>query len=324
MEKTILVTGGAGYIGSHTCKLLHSMGYIPVVLDNLVYGHRSFVQWGPLVEGDINDPLVLERIFLQYSPRAVIHFAAFAYVGESMTEPAKYYQNNVSGTLSLLEAMRKNSCNHMVFSSSCATYGLPESLPINEQHPQSPISPYGRSKLMVEEILQDYDRAYGVKSVALRYFNAAGADPEGQIGEDHTPETHLIPLTIYSALGRNKSIEVFGTDYPTSDGTAIRDYIHVDDLADAHVRSLEFLDAGQKSDSFNLGTGSGSSVQQVIDAVGLEAGCPVPVVYSARRPGDPPVLVADACKAQEILGWRADHSDLAGIISSAWKWHEKQ
>lgn len=323
MLKTILVTGGAGYIGSHTCKVLHKRGYTPIVLDNLVYGHRSFVKWGPLVEGDINDPVVLDSIFQQYSPEAVIHFAAYAYVGESVIHPAKYYQNNISGTLTLLESMRKYGCSRIVFSSTCATYGIPESLPLTEEHPQAPINPYGRSKLMVETILRDYDHAYGLKSVSLRYFNAAGADPENEIGEDHTPETHLIPLTIYSVLGKREKIDIYGTDYPTSDRTAIRDYIHVCDLAEAHVASLEYLKE-KCSNVFNLGTGRGTSVKDVITAVEQVSGKPVPVNYSGRRVGDPPVLVASSEKAEKILQWNPAYPDVNQIVGSAWNWHVKR
>ncbi len=321
MTQTILVTGGAGYIGSHTCKFLHARGYTPVVLDNLVYGHRAAVKWGPFVEGDIHDQGVLDRIFSEYSPAAVIHFAAFAYVGESMIAPGKYYQNNVAGTISLLESMRSNGCARIVFSSSCATYGLPETLPLTEDHRQRPISPYGRSKLMVEEILRDYDSAYGLKSVSLRYFNAAGADPAGELGEDHAPETHLVPLTIFAALGRRAAIEIFGTDYATVDGTAIRDYVHVSDLAAAHVQALSFLEAEEASGAFNLGTGHGVSVREVIRAVETVSGLEVPVTCGERRQGDPAVLVAGAGKAKRILGWTPRLFDIREIVQSAWNWY---
>ena len=324
MTQTILVTGGAGYIGSHTCKVLYERGYTPVVLDNLVYGQRSAVKWGPFIEGDIHDQGVLDRIFSEYSPEAVIHFAAFAYVGESMIDPAKYYQNNVAGTISLLESMRRNGCARIVFSSSCATYGLPETLPLTEEHPQRPISPYGRSKLMVEEIFQDYDSAYGLKSVSLRYFNAAGADLDGELGEDHTPETHLIPLTIFAALGRRPALEIFGTDYATPDGTAVRDYIHVGDLAAAHVQALDFLEAEEANDAFNLGTGHGASVRDVIRAVETVSQREVPVLYGERRQGDPAILVAGAEKARRILGWMPRCSDIQEIVQSAWDWHSSR
>jgi UDP-glucose-4-epimerase GalE len=320
MGKVVLVTGGAGYIGSHTCKLLHEQGYTPVVLDNLVYGHGSFVQWGPFVRGDISDSRILDQLFQQYAPAAVIHFAAYAYVGESMTEPEKYYQNNVSGSLSLLTAMRKNGCRHIVFSSSCATYGLPK-IPITEEQPRQPVNPYGRSKLMIEQILGDYDSAYGIKSVALRYFNAAGADSHGAVGEDHSPETHLIPLTIYAALGLLPEIQVFGTDYPTGDGTAVRDYVHVTDLAAAHVRSLQYLEAEEQSLQVNLGTGRGHSVAEVIQAVERISGRTVPVRHRDRRAGDPPILVADINRAAAVLGWQPHHSSLDTIVTTAWQWH---
>ncbi len=321
MTQTILVTGGAGYIGSHTCKFLHERGYTPVVLDNLVYGHRSAVKWGPFIEGDIHDREGVDRIFSEYSPAAVIHFAAFAYVGESMLAPGKYYQNNVAGTLSLLESMRRNGCPHIVFSSSCATYGLPETLPLSESHPRKPISPYGRSKLMVEEILRDYDSAHGLKSVSLRYFNAAGADLAGELGEDHAPETHLIPLAVAAALGTRPELQIFGTDYPTADGTAVRDFVHVTDLAAAHVQALEFLARRETSQAINLGTGRGYSVREIVREVERVSGREVPVVRKERRAGDPPVLVADAARAGQLLGWKPTHSDLPTIISSAWKWH---
>lgn len=323
-NKTVLVTGGAGYIGSHTCKLLAKSGYLPVVLDNLVYGHRSFVKWGPLVEGDISDQSILSDIFIKYKPCGVIHFAAYAYVGESVINPAKYYINNVSGTLTLLEAMRASSCKNIVFSSTCATYGLPSSIPIKEEDPRVPINPYGKSKLMIEQILKDYDLAYGLKHIALRYFNAAGADIDGELGEDHIPETHLIPLAIYTLLGKTQQLEIFGTDYPTPDGTAVRDYIHVEDLAKAHLLSLEMLVAERKSDAFNLGTGLGVSVQQVIDSLRIVSGKNLFVSYGDRRAGDPPELVADPAKAKSVLGWQAHYTDLSDIMESAWKWHQKR
>ncbi len=234
-EKPILVTGGAGYIGSHACKALANAGYMPVTYDNLVYGHREAVKWGPLEEGDIADPIRLESVLRKYGPKAVMHFAAYAYVGESVENPSKYYRNNVAGTLTLLDTMRTCAVDKLIFSSTCATYGMPEQIPITEDHPQNPINPYGRSKLMIEWILKDYAAAYGLKYVSLRYFNAAGADPDGEIGEDHDPETHLIPLVLDVALGRRDHLNIFGTDYDTTDGTCIRDYIHVTDLADAHL-----------------------------------------------------------------------------------------
>lgn len=319
--RSILVTGGAGYIGSHTCKALAGAGYKPVSLDNLVYGHRAAVRWGPLVEGDLADRPLLERLMREHAVAAVIHFAAYAYVGESMQHPEKYFANNVTNTLSLLDAMRSCGVAHIVFSSSCATYGLPQRIPIDEQHPQLPVNPYGESKLFVERALKWYGQAYRLRSVALRYFNAAGADADGEIGEDHTPETHLVPLLIQAALGRRGPVEVFGTDYPTADGTAIRDYIHVTDLADAHVRALEYLLADQDSVALNLGTGRGYSVREVIAAVQRLSEAAVPTRDAPRRPGDPPVLVAQAAEARGRLGWRPRCSDLDNIVRTAWSWH---
>ncbi len=324
MAKTVLVTGGAGYIGSHTCKYLDSKGYIPIVLDNLVYGHREFVKWGPFYEGDIRDSSLLDEIFSRHKPEAVIHFAAYGYVGESVTDPAKYYQNNVAGTLSLLDAMRRGECWRIVFSSTCATYGEPEQVPITEDEPRNPINPYGMSKLMVERILADYDNAYGIKHGALRYFNAAGADMDGELGEEHSPETHLIPLIVGAGLGKRSHIEIYGTDYDTPDGTAIRDYIHVTDLADAHVRMLEFLGREEKSLQLNLGTGSGHSVKEVIGAVEAVSGRSISVKVGPRRPGDPPELIADATRAAKLLGWKPEFSDLTTIVKSAWNWHNTQ
>jgi len=324
MTKKILVTGGAGYIGSHTCKRLKQAGLIPVTYDNLIYGHKDAVKWGPFEQGDILDSSRLLTVFEKYQPSAVIHFAAFAYVGESVEDPGKYYTNNVSGTINLLETMRMSGCCNIVFSSTCATFGEPSLLPITELTQQSPINPYGRSKLMIEQILKDYDIAYNIRHVSLRYFNAAGADPENEIGESHTPETHLIPLVIDSVLGKRGNITVFGTDYDTPDGTAIRDYIHVTDLAEAHVRALQIFDEKKESDQFNLGTGTGTSVQEVIDMVAQVSGKKVPVVYGRRRAGDPPALVANAVKAHEILGWQPTYSGLETIVKTAWNWHSRK
>ncbi len=320
-ETYILVTGGAGYIGSHTCKALAAYGYTPVSYDSLVYGHKAAVKWGPFERGDLADRKRLSETFHRYEPIAVIHFAAFAYVGESIDNPGKYYVNNVSGTLNLLETMREFTCHKIIFSSTCATFGEPEKLPITESTCQDPINPYGRSKLMIEQILKDYDTAYGIKHVALRYFNAAGADPDGEIGEDHTPETHLVPLAIHAALGRRKNIEIFGTDYDTPDGTAIRDYIHVTDLADAHVKSLKILQKHDHSDQFNLGTGIGTSVQEIVDMVARVSRKKIAVKYGQRRPGDPPALVADAARALKKLHWVPGYSDLETIVRTAWSWH---
>ncbi|MDH3347367.1 MAG: UDP-glucose 4-epimerase GalE [Desulfobulbaceae bacterium] len=323
MNKTILVTGGAGFIGSHTCKLLKQNGYNPVAYDNLVYGHEESVKWGPLIIGDLFDRNKLLQVFKKYEPAAVIHFAAYAYVGESMVDPGKYYDNNVAGTVSLLETMREVNCKTIVFSSTCAAYGIPDSLPITEASTVSPINPYGRSKLMIEQMLADYEKAYGIKYVALRYFNAAGADLDGEIGEDHTPETHIIPLTIFAAQGKREALEIFGTDYPTEDGTAIRDYIHVSDLADAHIKSIEYLKAEQHSEIINLGTGKGNSVKELINTVSKVIGLEVPAIYKGRRPGDPPILVASADLAAEKLHWRPRIDILETIINSAWQWHKK-
>jgi len=319
--KNILVTGGAGYIGSQTCKLLKQNGYLPVSYDNLVYGHRNAVQWGPLVVGDINDSKTLKAVFRKYKPDAVIHFAAFAYVGESVQNPGKYYQNNVAGTISLLEVMRNSGCRNIIFSSTCATYGVPDQLPLDENSKQEPINPYGKGKLMIEEILSDYDVAYRMRNISLRYFNAAGADPDGHIGEKHEPETHLIPLCIDTAMGKRAAIEVFGTDYNTPDGTAVRDYIHVVDLAKAHLLSLEYLKINDLSDAFNLGTGFGTSVQEVIHEVQKQSGSQLPVIYGKRRIGDPHTLIATSAKAEKILGWKPYYSDIDSIVRDAWNWH---
>lgn len=322
----ILVTGGAGYIGAHTCKLLKARGYMPVVVDNLVYGHKDFVKWGPLYEGEISDTQLLDHLFTQYKPHAVIHFAAYAYVGESVSDPEKYYLNNVMATLSLLTQMRKHQCLNLVFSSSCAVYGIPDSVPILETAPTRPMSPYGKSKWMVEQMLQDFSIAYGLRSVSLRYFNAAGADPLGEIGESHDPETHLIPLAIAAALGKmsgkNSELQLFGKDYPTPDGTAIRDYIHVCDLASAHHLSLEFLKQGGATSAFNLGTGRGHSVQEVITTVEKVSSRSVPFVVCPRRSGDPPILFADASAACRVLGWKPEYSDLQTQIEHAFRWHQ--
>jgi UDP-arabinose 4-epimerase len=318
----ILVTGGAGYIGSHACKSLARAGYLPVTYDNLVYGHEWAVKWGPLERGDILDRSRLDQVIAQYNPSAIMHFAAFAYVGESVTDPGKYFRNNVAGSLNLLEAARDHRIEQFVFSSTCATYGMPDRLPITESTPQNPINPYGASKLMVERMLSDFSAAHGLRSIALRYFNAAGADPENEIGEDHDPETHLIPLVLDAARGRRSSVTVFGTDYDTVDGTCVRDYIHVTDLADAHVKALGALVAGSGSAAYNLGNGQGFSVQAVIDVVERVVDLKVPVERGQRRQGDPAVLVADCSKALVELGWQPKLSALDRIIGTAWAWHQ--
>lgn len=326
-DRTILVTGGAGYIGSHAVLALQKAGYNVVVLDNLVYGHRDLVEnvlKVELVVGDTNDRRLLDRLFDTYPIDAVMHFAAYTYVGESVTRPDQYYRNNVVGTLTLLEAMVAASIKKFVFSSTCATYGVPQTLPIPEDHPQNPINPYGTSKLMVEQILADFDIAYQFKSVCFRYFNAAGADPGGRLGEDHNPETHLIPLVLMAALGERESISIFGTDYPTPDGTCIRDYIHVTDLAVAHVLGLEYLLNDGDSAAFNLGNGNGFSVRDVIDTARHVTGRPIVVKECDRRSGDPPILVGSSEKAQTVLGWTPQHADLGKILSHAWNWHQQR
>jgi UDP-glucose 4-epimerase len=326
-KSTILVTGGAGYIGSHAVLELQRAGYEVVVLDNLSYGHRELIEQGlqvKLIVGDIHDRPLLDQIFSEHTIAAVMHFAAFIAVGESVTDPAKYYENNVAGTLTLLEAMVAASVKHFVFSSTCALYGNPEFIPITEDHPQAPISPYATSKWMVERILSDFDLAYGLKSVRFRYFNAAGADPTGLLGEDHAPETHLIPLVLLTALGKLPAIKIFGTDYSTPDGTCIRDYIHVTDLAQAHVLGLQYLQNGGASEVFNLGNGNGFSVREVISAAHKVTGRKIAIVESDRRPGDPPILVGSSEKAQKTLGWRPQYADLTVILEHAWQWHQKR
>ncbi|AKG22760.1 UDP-glucose 4-epimerase GalE [Calothrix sp. 336/3] len=326
-KPTILVTGGAGYIGSHTVLALKQAGYEVVILDNLVYGHRDIVEdvlKVELVVGDTNDRPLLDKLFATRDIAAVMHFSAYAYVGESVTEPAKYYRNNVIGTLTLLEAMLAANIKKFVFSSTCATYGVPEVVPIPENHSQNPINPYGATKLMVERILSDFSTAYDFRSVRFRYFNAAGADPNGLLGEDHQPETHLIPLVLMAALGKRDSISVFGTDYPTADGTCIRDYIHVSDLAMAHVLGLEYLLQGGESEVFNLGNGSGFSVKEVIEAAESVTGKKIPVVECDRRAGDPPALIGSGEKARKILGWQPQYPGLQDIVTHAWQWHQKR
>jgi UDP-glucose-4-epimerase GalE len=321
---SILVTGGAGYIGSHACKALAGAGYTPVTLDNLVYGHRHAVRWGPFVQGDLADGALIRRVLREHRIQAVLHFAGYGYVGESMTAPGKYFQNNFANSAMLLQAMVDERVSTIVFSSTCATYGIPQRCPIDEDHPQSPVNPYGESKLFVERMLDRFGAAHGLRYAALRYFNAAGADADGEIGEDHDPETHLIPLAIDAVLGRRPEVSVFGTDYPTADGTAIRDYIHVTDLALAHVQALQRLQAGDKSMRLNLGTGRGHSVREVIKMVEAISGRPVPARDAPRRAGDPPELVAASSRAYAALGWSPQHSDLHNIAATAWRWHSKQ
>jgi UDP-arabinose 4-epimerase len=319
----VLVTGGAGYIGSHACKALACAGFVPVAYDNLCNGHDWAVRWGPLEVGDVRDGARLEEVLRRYEPCAVMHFAAFAYVGESVADPLKYYRNNVAGTVELLAAMRNRGVDKLVFSSTCATYGIPTELPISETHPQQPINPYGASKLAVERILREVDAAYGIRSIALRYFNAAGADRDGDIGERHLPETHLIPLVLEAAADPARSVTVFGSDYDTPDGTCVRDYIHVTDLAQAHVLALQGLLDGRRSDAFNLGNGKGFSVSEVIAASRRITGRPIHTQMADRRPGDPAMLVGSARKISAELGWKPQYSSLDAMIQTAWAWHSR-
>ncbi|SHH44091.1 UDP-glucose 4-epimerase GalE [Thermosipho atlanticus] len=317
---TVLVAGGAGYIGSHVCKKLHERGYKVVVYDNLVHGYKEFVKWGEFVLGDISDEQLLDKVFKQYNIDAVMHFCAFIEVGESMINPQKYYTNNVSATLTLLKVMLNNKIDKFIFSSTAAVYGIPERVPISEDDRKVPINPYGKSKWMIEQILEDYDKAYGLKSIRFRYFNAAGADESGEIGEAHVPETHLIPLILDAALGIRENVKIFGTDYNTKDGTCVRDFVHVNDLAEAHVKGLEYLLDGGSTNYFNLGSGEGYSVKEVIETVKRVTKKDFKVLETSRRPGDPPYLIADSTKAKRILDWRPIYS-LESIIRTAWNWH---
>jgi UDP-arabinose 4-epimerase len=317
--ETVLVTGGAGFVGSHTCKTLAAHGFLPVAFDDLSRGHPDFVRWGPLVKGDILDVAALNAAFERHRPGAVIHFAALAYVGESMSRPLPYYRVNVAGLLNVLDAMLRYGTSTIVFSSSCATYGIPDRLPIAATAPQRPINPYGRSKLAGEQILADARFAEGLRVAILRYFNAAGADPAGELVERHNPETHLVPLAIDAATGRGPALQIFGTDYPTADGTCERDFVHVSDLAAAHVEALRYLDSVNPSLIVNLGTGKATSVRSIITAVERVTGRAVPVVHSARRIGDPPILVADPSLACELIGFEPRLSDIDTIVATAWK-----
>jgi UDP-glucose 4-epimerase len=319
----VLVTGGAGYIGAHCCKELRLQGYNPITIDNLVYGHAEFVKWGDFYKGDIGNPAHLHDCLEKNHIDAVMHFAAYSYVGESVEFPLKYYTNNVFNAIQLLNTLLERKIRYFILSSSCATYGNPESIPIDENHGKNPVNPYGRTKRAIEEILEDLDATGELKYTSLRYFNAAGADPEGQIGEDHTPETHIIPLTLDVAANRREVIHVFGTDYDTQDGTCIRDYIHVTDLARAHVLALESLMKDNRSDVFNLGQGQGYSVLEIIEKVQVITGKKIEKVISDRRPGDPPVLIASNEKAVQKLGWKPEFSDIEHIIQTAWNWHQK-
>jgi UDP-glucose-4-epimerase GalE len=324
MKRCVLVTGGAGYIGSHTCKALARSGYVPVAFDNLVHGHRTAVRWGPFIHGDLADDDLVRRVLKDYAVEAVLHFAGYAYVGESMRKPGKYFRNNFGNTITLLDAMRAEGVQRIVFSSTCATYGAPEWLPIGEDHPQRPVNPYGESKLFVERALGWYAADSSLRYASLRYFNAAGADADGEIGEDHDPETHLIPLAIDAAMRIGPELQIFGTDYATPDGTAIRDYVHVTDLAQAHVAALEWLRRDQRNLCANLGTGQGYSVREVIRMVEEVGGRPVPVKEGPRRRGDPASLVAARSAALAELGWTPGHSDLRNIIATAWSWSARR
>ena len=318
----VLVCGGAGYIGSHINKQLNWEGYETVIFDNLTHGHREAVRWGNFVQGDLSNMDEIRSVFKTYKVDAVFHFAAYAYVGESVEKPERYYYNNVVNTLHLLKVMREYGCNKIIFSSTCATYGEPQRVPITEDMPQNPINPYGMTKLTVERIFQDYARAYDLKYVVLRYFNAAGADPDGEIGESHNPETHLIPLVLEAASGKLSEVKVFGIDYDTSDGSCIRDYIHVTDLASAHLLALHYLEKGGESDSFNLGNAVGTSVLEVVEAVKRVTGRDFRVTLANRRAGDPAKLVGSSDKARRILGWKPMFGDLDTIVEHAWRWHE--
>ena len=321
-QRKVLVTGGAGYIGSHCCKALYDAGYQPICYDNLTTGHADFVKWGPLVVGDVAESAKLDDVFKSHAIVAVVHFAAFSSVDESVTNPHKYYRNNLAGTLSLLEAMRAAGCLNLVFSSTGAVYGSADSKPISESFPCAPINPYGASKYMIERILSDYRAAYGLNSFCLRYFNACGADLSGLIGERHEPETHLIPRALMAIQGKLEALEIYGADYNTPDGTAIRDYIHVVDLAAAHVLALAKLLKGHAGGSLNLGTGTGFSVGQILNAIRATTGKQVPQIRRARRSGDPPILIADPAQAKAVLNFVPRHSSLETIVGSAWAWHQ--
>jgi len=321
MTRAVLVTGGAGFVGSHVCKALQREGYLPVVFDNLSHGHRWAVRYGPLEIGDILNTQRLVEVLWRHRPMAVMHFASCIAVGESMADPGKYYRNNVTGTLSLVEAMRETGTRKLVFSSSAAVYGNPLHLPLDEDHPQAPVSPYGASKQMCERIIADFGAAHEFSTVALRYFNAAGADPDGELGEEHEPETHLIPLVLEVAAGLRAAIDIYGDAYPTHDGTCVRDYVHVTDLAQAHVLALRKLDTGSGSLAYNLGTGSGNTVMEVIRTVRRVTGRDVPVRVAPRRPGDPAILLADGTRARKDLGWSPQYTDIDDIVRHAWRWY---
>lgn len=319
----ILVTGGAGYIGSHTCKMLSKLGYVPVVFDNLSNGHRHAVKYGPFIKGDLKNPKDIAKAFKKYKFSAVIHFASYIEVGESVADPAKYYSNNIGGALNLLNAMRDAGVMNIVFSSTCAIYGAPEAVPITEDTQANPLSPYGFSKFAIERILQDDERAHGLKFVSCRYFNACGADPEGELGEEHNPETHIIPRLLMAARGDTSSFDIYGTDYDTKDGTCIRDYIHVQDLAEAHVLALRHLLDGSPSCAVNLGSGTGYSVREIIKTVEKITGRPITIQEKPRRPGDPPVLLADTAQAAKLLNFKVKFTSLEEMIQTAWDFYQK-
>lgn len=318
----ILITGGAGYIGSHINKFLNNLGYQTIVFDNLVNGHEEFVKWGKFVNGDLLNPKQLHQLFANYDIKVVMHLAAFAYVHESILNPRKYYTNNVVGTINLLEAMVDNGASHLVFSSTCATYGILNQVPVAESHPQRPINPYGHSKLVMEQIINEYRRVHGIRACVLRYFNAAGADPDGMIGECHIPETHLIPLVLAAAGQEKNAVQIYGDDYPTEDGTCIRDYIHVVDIAQAHIQAMDYLLSGGKEFAFNLSNECGYSIRQVIQTVEQVTGKTIRSEIFPRRPGDPPILVGKSDKARRILHWRPQYEQLKIIIETAWRWHQ--
>jgi len=323
MSKTVLVTGGAGYVGSHCAKAFAKAGWTVITYDNLSRGHRDLVRWGDLIEGDILDQAFLTETLKRVRPDAVAHFAAYAYVAESMSQPEMYYRNNVGGTLNLLDAMVETGVEQIVFSSSCATYGVSDDL-ITEDTPQNPINPYGETKKTCEKMIRDYGQAHKLRSVILRYFNAAGCDPDGETGERHDPEPHVIPLAIRGAMDGTFTFNILGGDYDTPDGTCVRDYVHVSDLADAHWRALDYLSKDGASDVFNLGTGRGASVMELADAVSRVAGKEVPRIIADRRPGDPPSLVASSEKAKRVLGWEPEQSDLDTILNTAWAWFQRE
>ncbi|MEE2923661.1 MAG: UDP-glucose 4-epimerase GalE [bacterium] len=322
-DEKVLVVGGAGYIGSHTNKILNKAGYQTIVLDNLSYGHRDFVKWGELIEGDMADEDLLDDIFTKNKIKAVMHFSAFIAVGESVQKPGIYYDNNVSKTVTLLNKMIQHNVPYFIFSSTCAIMGEPQYLPLDEKHPRNPINPYGWSKYMVEQILHDFEQAHGLKSTVLRYFNASGADPDAQVGEKHDPETHLIPLILDAAMGVRENITIFGDDYETRDGTCIRDYIHVNDLAEAHLLALNWMVENQQCNHFNLGNGEGFTVKEIIEVVEKVTGKSVPIKMGMRREGDAASLVGSSEKAQKVLGWVPKLNSIEDIVSTAWNWHQR-